>query len=160
MRFQKHGFTLIELLIVITVIGILATISIVSYFGSISRAEYAHAQTDMRHISDAIVVYRSQNGSYPAGTGAYQAASAALQSVLVPSYLDNAGPLSPKSGYSYLYRADSDGTDYSLIRIYGTATASCASLPAIEATNNQLIKSAGTCANNAWGYWSSGAASW
>jgi len=159
MRSIPRGFTLIELLIVVSVIAILAAISVVSYSGSVARADYARAQTDMKHINDALTVYRSQNGNYPAGNGSFQATSTALTG-LVPSYLDNNGPLSAKAGYSYLYRADTLGTNYALIRIVGTSTSPCGTLPDTETTNNSMLKTTGTCANNAWGYWSSGAASW
>ena len=54
MHFLRKGFTIVELAIVITVIGILATISLVVYNGVQDRAEYAKAQTDMQHLNDAI----------------------------------------------------------------------------------------------------------
>ncbi len=151
-----RGFTIVELIIVVTVIAILASITIVAYNGAQARAEYARAQTDMKHISDALTVYQSQNGSYPVGDGStFQPVATALAS-LVPSYLDNANALTPKTGYAYLYRADTAGTDYELIRIYGTASSSCATLPSVETSGNPLMRTTGTCANKAWGYWSTG----
>lgn len=167
----SKGFTIVELLIVIIVIGILATITIVAYNGVQDRAEYAHAQSDLKHINDAITIYKSQNAQYPPMTGGpsmyynwtWQYLNGAYQSdflnVLVPSYLDKM-PLGSKQqgdtrGCSYAYTTNSTFSDYKLLRICDSAKGG---LPTIERSNNPLIDPVRT--TTAWGYWSDGAASW
>jgi len=54
------GFTIVELLVVITVIGILASIVIVSYSGSQDKARQSKIQNDLSQLSDAIRVGRTQ----------------------------------------------------------------------------------------------------
>jgi len=62
---QQRGFTLIELLIVMTIIGILATLSVPSYKRSTVKAREAVLMEDlyqMRHSIDAFFV---DNNRYP-----------------------------------------------------------------------------------------------
>jgi prepilin-type N-terminal cleavage/methylation domain-containing protein len=66
---QKNGFTLLEVLLVIALIGILVTIIIVilnpnSRFAS---ARNDIRQSDIKKIEAALIQYRLQEGSYPAG---------------------------------------------------------------------------------------------
>jgi len=53
---QKKGFTLIELLIVIAIIGILASIVLVSLNGARQKAQYSKALTEMKGIEKALQV--------------------------------------------------------------------------------------------------------
>ena len=53
MKTQKKGFTLIEMLVVIVVIGILATIVLVSVSSGRKKAMAAKAKTDMVELSKA-----------------------------------------------------------------------------------------------------------
>jgi len=158
MKQYARGFTIVELLIVIIVIGILASISVVAYRGSQERAEYARAQTDMKHIDDALTVYKAQTGAYPVQLGFVDTST--VLSSLVPSYLDKASILSAKNGYRYVYASNDVGSDYSLLRFKGNDISACTALPGVETGGNPLLKTAGLCANQAWGYWTTGAASW
>lgn len=51
---KQPGFTIVELLVVIVVIGILATITTISYNGIQSRAQIAKINTDLNLLLDAI----------------------------------------------------------------------------------------------------------
>lgn len=63
------GFTIVELLIVIIVIGILASISIVSYNGVQRRAQDVRRQDDLNNVEALIAAYATQHGGvYPATT--------------------------------------------------------------------------------------------
>ena len=63
---KAHGFTIVELLVVIVVIGILATITIVSYAGITQKANTTKAQTNAQSAQSVIEVMASENnGSYP-----------------------------------------------------------------------------------------------
>lgn len=169
-KFSK-AFTVVELLVVVIVIGILASVTIVAYNGAQDRAEFARAKTDMKHINDALIIYKSQNGSYPITSGwtyQYGYASSTLNtsflSALVPTYLDKmpVGKANPSYAY-YSYAYVSDGTNYKLIRIILRSLATpYTGLPAVEKSNNPLLDP-GTAQGRqewAWGYWSAGAVSW
>lgn len=65
---QDKGFTIVELLIVIVIIGILATLVIVSYTGIQNRARKIQNQTDAQAITkkaEAYAAFVNSNGQYP-----------------------------------------------------------------------------------------------
>lgn len=62
---KRAGFTIIELLIVIVVIGILATITMVSYNGVQEKARRAALISDLNHAGDAMEIVWSGSGEYP-----------------------------------------------------------------------------------------------
>lgn len=63
-----YGFTIVELLIVITVIAILAAITIVAYNGVQERAQNTRKISDIKSVQRLIEAYRAENGSYPQTT--------------------------------------------------------------------------------------------
>lgn len=70
MHLREKGFTIVELLIVVAVIAILAAITVVAYNGVQDRGNYSKARADLKHIDDAIQVYKAQTGKYPMSYGA------------------------------------------------------------------------------------------
>ena len=62
MRF--HAFTLIELLIVVAIIGILAAIAVPNFMNARVKAAVARCQADMKAATDALEMYRLDNGKY------------------------------------------------------------------------------------------------
>ncbi len=71
-RFNRHfqprtatGFTIVELLIVIVIIGVLATMTIVSYIGMNNRAIAASMQADLTSASTKLKLYQTDNMAYP-----------------------------------------------------------------------------------------------
>lgn len=62
---KRRGFTLIEILLVITIIGILASIAIPNSLKAQRRAKVARAQSDMRTMTLALEAYRVDNDRYP-----------------------------------------------------------------------------------------------
>lgn len=167
MKHLRAGFTIIELVIVIAVIAILASITVVAYNGTRDRAEYARAQSDLKNINDAIVVYRAQNGKYPIAAAQFVSGSLRFEyqyfgrttsvntsflNTLVASYLDTmpvGSPLRSGKYYTYCYITPADGSEYKLIRYTYDPP-----LPTVETTGNPLTDP--TRPTQSWGYWSPG----
>ena len=59
------GFTLIELLIVLSIVGLLLTIALPRYFGSIDRSKEAVLKENLYQMREAISRYHSDKGRYP-----------------------------------------------------------------------------------------------
>lgn len=65
--FTRSGFTIIELVIVITIIGILSAIVLVSYSGVTKKAVITSLQSDLANASEQLKIFKVQNNSnYPA----------------------------------------------------------------------------------------------
>lgn len=65
MKRGHTGFTIVEMLVVITVIGILATIIIVSITGSRERTYLTRADADLSTIANATKLYANKYNDYP-----------------------------------------------------------------------------------------------
>jgi general secretion pathway protein G len=63
---EDKGFTLIELLIVVSIIGILATLAAPTYQASVIKAREAALQQDLFTIRDVLDQHRADQGKYPA----------------------------------------------------------------------------------------------
>lgn len=66
----KKGFTIVELLITVAVVGILATVSIVSYGNVQRRAAVASLDTSLSQVAEQIELYQMKNGVYPGNLSA------------------------------------------------------------------------------------------
>jgi len=62
----KKGFTLVELLVVISIIGLLSTIAIVSLGSARQKARDTKRIADMKQVSTALEQYYADKGGYPA----------------------------------------------------------------------------------------------
>jgi len=62
---KSKGFTIVELLIVIVVIGILATLVIVTFTGIQQKARDSKRKTDISAVQAALESYYSSNNTYP-----------------------------------------------------------------------------------------------
>ena len=62
---EAHGFTLIELLIVVSIVGILATLAIPSYQASVIKAREAALRQDLFAMRDVLDQHRADQGKYP-----------------------------------------------------------------------------------------------
>jgi general secretion pathway protein G len=71
-KLAQKGFTLIEMLVVISIIGILATLVAANLNSARSRARDAERKSDMKNIQTALRIYYNDNGRYPANDGSYQ----------------------------------------------------------------------------------------
>ena len=65
-RKRERGFTLIELLVVISLIVLLASISMLMYRNSVQRGREAVLKEDLFRMRDAIDQHYADKGKYPA----------------------------------------------------------------------------------------------
>ena len=96
----SSGFTIVELLVVIVVIGILATITIVSYTGITSRANASALQSDLDNASKQLKLYQAEHSVYPSSLNV---SNCPLDASSTP---DNTYCLKPGSGITYKYSVD------------------------------------------------------
>ena len=64
-RWHSAGFTLLEMMIVVTVIGILATLAVPNYTATVVKAREAALKQGLFVIRDVIDQYRADRGKYP-----------------------------------------------------------------------------------------------
>lgn len=120
----KHGFTLIELLVVITIIGILAGLTLASYGGTQERARDSKRKQELDAIKKSLELAKQDTpGAYyypgcnPCTNGVSSTAPA-----LAPTYIQPI-PKDPKTNSDYLYQpknkagapCTTDCTTYTLI---------------------------------------------
>jgi general secretion pathway protein G len=60
-----QGFTLLELMIVVSIVGILATLAMPSYHTSVVKAKEAALQQDLSTFRDVLDQHRADQGKYP-----------------------------------------------------------------------------------------------
>ncbi|MBI4837354.1 MAG: prepilin-type N-terminal cleavage/methylation domain-containing protein [Candidatus Portnoybacteria bacterium] len=66
---RNNGFTLIELLVVIAVIGLLASIVLVSLNSARGKARDTKRKADLRQVQTALEMYFNDNNTYPSNSG-------------------------------------------------------------------------------------------
>lgn len=108
---KKAGFTLIELLIVISIIGILAALAMVSFTGPQRQTRDAGRKSDLRQYSTSLEEYANKNNSLYPVHGVVSASTTLCADLGLTTC-----PEDPKyeSDNTYTYRYQSDGTYYVL----------------------------------------------
>ncbi|WP_447602521.1 prepilin-type N-terminal cleavage/methylation domain-containing protein [Nitrospira sp. Nam80] len=61
----ESGFTLIELMIVVSIVGILATLAVPSYQNAVVKAKEGALRQDLFSLRDVIDQHRADKGKYP-----------------------------------------------------------------------------------------------
>lgn len=87
---RSFGFTLIELLVVATIMILLTTIALVSYRSATQNSRNAKRKTDLQTVRQALVLYRSDNGCYPADS-TFTGMLSTISSYLTETPADPAG---------------------------------------------------------------------
>ncbi len=65
----QRGFTLVELLVVISILGVLVSVTLVAFRSSQGRGRDAERKSDLKQISSALELYFSDYGKYPDDSG-------------------------------------------------------------------------------------------
>ncbi len=116
----KRGFTLIELMIVVSVIGLVLSLTVFGFQRSRASSRDAKRKADLETLKSALVIYKADNGVYPSTGGAWWGVSVnggsrttsganAYIPGLTPNYIGElpTDPLGNTSGWSgYLYRSN------------------------------------------------------
>lgn len=147
----QRGFTITELLIVIAVIGILASVSIVSYSGVQHRTHTAAIKSDLATAAQHIELYEAQNKVYPHDDGSttLPANDPAASSATVTAILDSLEVKASKESYnpeydSLLYIAEADGSDYALLAVPAGGDESYIITSLTNGSSTELYESATT----------------
>jgi prepilin-type N-terminal cleavage/methylation domain-containing protein len=110
---MKKGFTLIEMLVVISIIGILAALTLVSYSGAQKQTRDTQRRSDLNQFRNALENYAASNsGAYP--IAAVGEAGTMCAADLQPDGFISGCPADPIGGTDYGYQYWSDGADYTL----------------------------------------------
>jgi len=115
-KLKSFGFTVIELLVVVSIIGVLASMITVNINDSRKKARDTKRIADLDSMKTALEIYNNQNGAYPDG-GCVESGSsgwATLQTLLAP-YLSKL-PTADMSDHPYFY-CSTDGTDFTLLML-------------------------------------------
>lgn len=118
---KSRGFTLVELLVVISILGILASVGLVAFTSAQMRGRDAQRKSNLKEISSALELYYSDYGKYPDsvnneiggcpstlvtacvwGTGEFTDTKTIYFKVL---------PKDPSASQSYYYRIVDSGTN-------------------------------------------------
>jgi general secretion pathway protein G len=117
---KKNGFSMIELLVVTTIIIILTTIGLVSYTAANRNARNGKRKADMEMVRQALVLYRTDNGSYPS------TAVFATMMTTISDYTSATTVTDPKNEGVYVYAYTSDGISFTLTALLETDATSYA----------------------------------
>ena len=106
-RWNTKGFTLVELMIVVSIIGILATIAVPSYQSSLVKARETVLRQDLFTMRDLLDHHRADQGKYPPS----------LQGLVATGYL-RALPKDPFTNSSSSWQEMSDPVEGGIFDVY------------------------------------------
>ena len=105
---RQRGFTMIELLVVTTIIIVITAIGLVSYTSANRNARNGKRKADLEMVRQALVLYRTDNGSYPSGTVFNN------MMTTISDYTSATTVTDPKNEGVYVYSYTSDGIEFTL----------------------------------------------
>ncbi|MEI7452441.1 MAG: type II secretion system protein [Candidatus Falkowbacteria bacterium] len=148
---KVKGFTLIELLIVIAIIGILATIAVISLQNARVKSRDARRLSDVDQMQTALTLYYRDKGKYPAISDfvaggsliATTSAGTVTYMALIPTAPTPADGTCSNSDNAYHYSPSSDFKKYTIYYCLGEKTADVGS-------GNHAATSDGINAAPAW----------
>ena len=114
MTSKSSGFTLIELLVVVAILGIIASIGIMSYNGYVSSAKKKAAENVMQQISLGQTEYYSDNGIYYRNsTGTSCNPTSTTSSAIETNLLGGTDSITSEMGYELCVA--NDATNYKVV---------------------------------------------
>lgn len=110
-KYYQIGFTLVELLVVISIVGILASVVLVSFVGTQKQARDTQRKSDLKQYLTSLENYGSKtNGLYPAYPS--RTDPNGLCTILTGSSTCPIDPKAPTTTYSYC--SNNAGSQYAL----------------------------------------------
>jgi len=120
------GFTLVELLVVISIIGILATLLLANYSSTRERARDAQRKSDLRNIQTALRMFYNDFNRYPSSNSSGQIVGCGnggnavcnwgetFSAGITNAVYMNVLPRDPQSNRKYYYNYDPLTGEYTL----------------------------------------------
>jgi general secretion pathway protein G len=105
-----QGFTLLELMIVVSIVGILATLAMPSYHTSVVKAKEAALQQDLSTFRDVLDQHRADQGKYPPS----------LQILVSAGYM-RAIPKDPFTGSTTTWQEMTDPVEGGVVDVFSGA---------------------------------------
>lgn len=105
--FSSQGFTIIELMIVVTIVGILATLAVPSYQAAIVKAKEGALRQDLFSLRDVIDQHRADKGKYPEN----------MQSLISAGYLRRV-PTDPITGSTSTWQEMVDQGEGGMVDVF------------------------------------------
>lgn len=110
---KNYAFTLIELIIVIAILGILSSLITGNFITSLKKGRDTKRKSDLDQIQKALEMYYEDNNKYPLGIPFRGELCHPTGGCATQNYMFNI-PQDPKTGYTYFYETDGNGTYYKI----------------------------------------------
>lgn len=117
-----EGLTLVELMVVIVIIGLLATVVVINVLPSQDRAMVEKARADVQTLSNALMLYKTHNLSFPTTDQGLQALVKAPDNLRNPARYQPGGYIQslPADPWDNPYRYRFPGERGAQFDIYST----------------------------------------
>lgn len=140
-NFLQRGFTFIEILVVTILIGVLASVVIVSFISSSEHTRDARRKKDLAALQASLEVYKLNTGEYPSHTLCNATATwPGCRTPWIPGMTDeyiSGLPVDPKQNTeSFIGNTSTESYTYNYIRVTST---SYRLLTRLENENDPLI---------------------